>query len=35
MKPKMDAAMYEKELEKLLTDLALKNQEIKKLEGGK
>jgi hypothetical protein len=35
MKAKMDAATYEKELEKLLVDLALKNQAIKKLEGGK
>jgi hypothetical protein len=33
MKSKMDPAVYEKELEKLLVDLALKNQAIRKLEG--
>jgi hypothetical protein len=35
MKAKMDPATYDKELERLLVDLALKNQAIKKLEGGK
>jgi hypothetical protein len=35
LKPKMEAAAYEKELEKLLIDLSLKNQQIKKLEGSK
>ena len=34
LKSKMEAAAYEKELEKLLIELSLKNQEIKKLEGG-
>jgi hypothetical protein len=33
MKAKMDPATYDKELEKLLVELALKNQAIKKLEG--
>jgi len=33
MKAKMDPAAYDKELEKLLVDLALKNQAIKKAEG--
>jgi hypothetical protein len=33
MKAKMDPATYDKELEKLLVDLALKNQAIKKAEG--
>jgi hypothetical protein len=32
LKPKMEAATYEKELEKLLIDLSLKNQQIKQLE---
>lgn len=35
LKSKMDAAAYEKELEKLLVELALKNQAIKKAEGSK
>jgi len=35
LKPKMEPATYDKELERLLLDLALKNQQIKKLEGVK
>ena len=34
MKARMEAAVYERELEKLLIELAEKNQAIKKLEGG-
>jgi len=35
MKAGMEEAVYERELEKLLIDLSLKNQEIRKLEGGR
>lgn len=35
MKATMEAAVYERELEKLLVDLSLKNQEIRRLEGGR
>jgi hypothetical protein len=35
LKSKMDAATYEKQLEKMLVDLALKNQQIKQLEAKK
>jgi hypothetical protein len=35
LKPKMDVATYEKELEQLLVELSLKNQQIKQLEAKK
>lgn len=35
MKATLEEAVYERELEKLLIDLSLKNQEIRKLEGGR
>jgi hypothetical protein len=35
LKDGMEPAKYQKELEQLLTDLALKTREIRTLEGGK